>query len=63
MKAIALLIVLIALAVGTYMNRNENRSAVSEDTVKSGLAAPARESTPTTETPHVEVPATTEIPL
>lgn len=63
MKAIALLIVLIALAVGTYMNRQENRSAESVDTVKSGLAAPVRESAPTTKAPHIEVPATTEIPL
>jgi hypothetical protein len=64
MKAIALLIVLIALAVGTYMNRNtENRAADSVDTVRSGLAAPARESAPATKAPHIEVPAKTEIPL
>ncbi len=63
MKAIALLIVLIALAVGTYMNRSENRSADSVDTVRSGLAAPVRESAPATKAPHIEVPATTTIPL
>jgi len=63
MKAIALLIVLIALAVGTFLKRNENRSAVSEDTVKSGQAAPVREIVPAATTPHVEVPATTTIPL
>lgn len=63
MKAIALLIVLIALAVGTYMNRQENRSVDSEDTVRSGLAAPVRESAPATKAPHIEVPETTQIPL
>ena len=63
MKAIALLVVLITLAVGTFLNRKESRSAVSEDTVKSGLAAPVRESAPATTAPHIEVPATTEIPL
>jgi hypothetical protein len=64
MKAIALLIVLIALAVGTYMNRTaEHREADSVDTVRSGLAAPVRETAPATKAPHIEVPATTEIPL
>jgi hypothetical protein len=63
MKAIALLFILVALAAGTYMNRDENHSAKSEDQVKSGLSAPIRENSPPAKTPQLEVPATTEIPL
>jgi hypothetical protein len=63
MKAIALLIVLIALAVGTFLNKSENRSAVTEDTVQSSLAAPVREEVPAPSKPQLDVPVTTEIPL
>lgn len=64
MKAIALLIVLITLAVGTYLNRPSNNTATTEDTVKSGQAAPARTEVPATDkTQHLEYPEKTNIPL
>lgn len=65
MKAIALLIVLITLAVGTYLNRPETSSATNEDTVQTGLAAPERtETMPKSDTKsHLEYPEKTNIPL
>lgn len=64
MKAIALLIVLITLAIGTYLNRPET-SATNEDTVQTGLAAPERtEVIPKSDQKsHLEYPEKTNIPL
>lgn len=63
MKAIALLLVLITLAVGTYLNRTQN-TAVTEDSVKSGQAAPVRNEVPATDAEsHLEYPEKTNIPL
>ncbi len=64
MKAIALLIVLIALAVGTYLNTKDNTSAEVRDTVETNLAAPVRESTvPVKNRPDIGIPTNTNFPL
>lgn len=64
MKAIALLVVLITLAVGTYLNRSQNESAGVTDTVKSGQAAPTRSEVPAADKEqHLEYPEKTNMPL
>ncbi len=64
MKAIAVFIVLIALAVGTYLNRTDNTSAEVKDTVETNLAAPVRESAlPAKNRPDIGIPTNTNTPL
>jgi hypothetical protein len=65
MKAIAVFIVLVALVVGTYLNRKETaNTAELRDTVETNLAAPARESAlPVLQRTDVGLPTTTNIPL
>lgn len=57
------LVLLIALAVGSYLNRAENRSAFKEDAIQSKQAAPDRDEAVRLKESKMEVPATTEMPL